>query len=150
MELILWRHAEAEDGVPDMDRALTERGRKQAEKVARWLLGRLPEDILILVSPAVRTQQTADALGRPYKTVSALAPGADAVDVLSAAGWPDASGTVLVVGHQPTFGYVASMVLCGEESEFSIKKGAVLWLTNRMRGEQQQTQIKAAITPELI
>jgi len=35
MELILWRHAEAEDAVggDDMARALTKHGRKQAERV---------------------------------------------------------------------------------------------------------------------
>ena len=37
MELILWRHAEAEDGVPDGERALTKKGRKQARAVAAWL-----------------------------------------------------------------------------------------------------------------
>lgn len=150
MDLILWRHADAQDGMPDMGRALTERGRKQAEKVGRWLNERLPADTLILVSPATRALQTADALSRPYKTVKSIAPGADATHVLIAAGWPQASGTVLVVGHQPTLGYVASMVLCGKESEFTIKKGAVLWLTNRVRGELQQTLLKAAITPEMV
>ncbi|MBI5938116.1 MAG: phosphohistidine phosphatase SixA [Betaproteobacteria bacterium] len=150
MDLILWRHADAQDGMPDMDRALTDRGRKQAEKVARWLNERLPADSLILVSPAVRAQQTAAALGKPYKTVKSIAPGADAAYVLTAAGWPQASGTVLVVGHQPTLGYVASMVLCGKESDFSLKKGALVWLTNRVRGEEQQPVLKAAITPELV
>ena len=39
MDLILWRHAEAEDGVgkPDTERELTKRGRKQAERMAEWL-----------------------------------------------------------------------------------------------------------------
>ena len=150
MDLILWRHADAQDGMPDMDRALTDRGHKQAEKVGRWLADHLPADTLILVSPATRAQQTASALGKPYKTVKSIAPGADAAYVLTAAGWPQASGTVLVVGHQPTLGYVASMVLCGKEGEFGLKKGALIWLTNRVRGEQQQTSLKAVITPELV
>ncbi|HEX7466215.1 MAG TPA: histidine phosphatase family protein, partial [Usitatibacter sp.] len=39
MELILWRHAEAEDagGGGDLARSLTKRGRKQAAKMAEWL-----------------------------------------------------------------------------------------------------------------
>ena len=37
MELILWRHAEAEDGSPDAARKLTAKGEKQAQKLARWL-----------------------------------------------------------------------------------------------------------------
>ena len=150
MDLILWRHADAQDGMPDMDRALTDRGRKQAEKMGAWLAGKLPEDALILASPALRAQQTVAALGRRYKTVKSIAPGADAVYVLTAAGWPNAKGTVLVVGHQPTLGLAASLVLCGKESDFSIKKGALLWLTSRVRGEQQQVLLKAALTPELL
>lgn len=40
MDLILWRHAEAEElgeGMDDLTRALTPRGEKQAAKVAAWL-----------------------------------------------------------------------------------------------------------------
>ena len=37
MNLLLWRHAEAQDGDPDLARELTARGRKQAEKMAHWL-----------------------------------------------------------------------------------------------------------------
>ena len=59
MELILWRHAEAEDGIPDAKRPLTERGQKQARKMAKWLRKRLPEDTRIIVSPALRCRQTA-------------------------------------------------------------------------------------------
>ena len=66
MDLILWRHAEAEDAdgeISDLDRCLTRRGEKQAKRVARWLLEYLPDTRRILVSPARRTRQTADALG---------------------------------------------------------------------------------------
>ena len=43
MDLILWRHAEAEEGGPDLERRLTPKGRKQAKRVAAWLLQRLPK-----------------------------------------------------------------------------------------------------------
>ena len=62
MELILWRHAEAEDGIPDSARELTDKGRKQADLVAAWLKPRLPKNTRIIVSPTQRTQQTASAL----------------------------------------------------------------------------------------
>ena len=62
MDLILWRHAEAEDGSPDAKRKLTARGRKQAKQIARWLKPRLPADARIVVSPALRAVQTAEAL----------------------------------------------------------------------------------------
>ncbi|MGH8706923.1 MAG: SixA phosphatase family protein, partial [Burkholderiales bacterium] len=69
MDLILWRHAEAEDGPPDLERRLTPRGRKDAAHVAKWLLQRLPSKFVVLASPALRAQETAQALGVPVRTV---------------------------------------------------------------------------------
>ncbi|MDP2787608.1 MAG: phosphohistidine phosphatase SixA [Pseudomonadota bacterium] len=149
MDLILWRHADAQDDEADMSRALTAKGRKQAQQIAAWLHARLPETTRILVSPAVRALQTADALELAYEVVANIAPGAVGVQVLSEAGWPDAHGTVLIVGHQPTLGDAASLLLFGETSTLSIKKGGLLWLTNRVRGSQPQTILKAAMSPEL-
>jgi phosphohistidine phosphatase len=150
MDLILWRHADAQDGESDMKRALTEKGLRQAEQMAAWLAPRLPKETRILVSPAVRAYQTANALGRDYETVAEIAPGADGVHILAAAGWPDAKGTVLVVGHQPTLGEAASLLLFGESSPMSMKKAGLIWLTNRVRGSQPQTVLKAAMTVEML
>ena len=102
MDLILWRHAEAEETQPDMDRRLTARGHKHAARAAQWLQQRLPAKFVVLASPAERTRQTALALGVPFKTVPALAPGGSVAEILNAAEWPDRKGAVIVVGHQPT------------------------------------------------
>lgn len=150
MDLILWRHADAKDGTPDMERELTTKGQQQARTVAAWLNKRLPEDTRILVSPAVRARQTADMLEREYQLVPEISPSADGVHVLAAAGWPDASGTVLVIGHQPTLGEAASLLLFGESRALSIKKGGLLWLTNRVRGNLPQTILRAVLTADLI
>ncbi len=150
MELILWRHAEAEDGFPDMARALTEKGLRQAADMADWLKARLPEDSRILVSPALRTQQTASALGRDFITVDSISPGADGNAILQAAGWPRAGGTVLVVGHQPTLGEVVAQLLTGQRLSLSVKKGAIWWLATRKRGNGSETILKASMTPELL
>lgn len=149
MDLILWRHADAQDGEQDMARALTAKGRKQAQQMAAWLHARLPKNLRILVSPAVRALQTADALELEYEVIANIAPDAAGVEILSAAGWPDATGTVLLVGHQPTLGEAASLLLFGETRALNIKKGGLIWLTNRVRGSQPQTILKAAMTPEL-
>lgn len=149
MDLILWRHADAEDGVDDMARRLTAKGRQQAAAVGGWLDARLDREARVLASPAARAQETAASLGRRFETVAAIRPGADPVEVMHAAGWPDASGSVLVVGHQPTLGLVAAMLLCGEERPLTLKKGGLVWLTNRTRRGDQQVVLKAAITPEL-
>lgn len=150
MDLILWRHAEAEDGFDDMKRALTKRGEKQARQMGIWLKTRLPEHCEILVSPAVRAQQTAVALDKPFKTEGKIAPGASVAEVISASGWPDKHGAVLLVGHQPWLGQVAALLLSGSDIEWSMKKGAVWWLSKRVREGETQTVLRASMAPDLL
>lgn len=152
MNLILWRHAEAEDAEPDLSRRLTPRGRKQAARVAHWLLENLPERYLVLASPATRTRQTADALQAEYTVDDRLAPGADVAHYIAAAQWPEgpkaASGTVVVVGHQPILGRLASLLLAGRAQDWSVRKGAVWWLSTRERPGQAQVVLRAVVSPD--
>ena len=148
MELLLWRHAEAEDGAPDSARALTLKGEKQAARMAAFLRPRLPDGTRILVSPAQRTQQTAQALGLPFITESAIAPGASPEAVIAATNWHAGAGCVLVVGHQPTLGGVASILLAQQEHYWSIKKGALWWLVRRERADARLAQLRLVISPE--
>ncbi len=150
MDLVLWRHAEAEPGEPDLGRRLTAKGVQQAERMGAWLEHRLPDSCRILVSPADRAQQTALALKRKFRTVDEIAPGASAQAVLAAANWPDSREPVLVVGHQPTLGEVASLLLAGSEMSWSIKKGGVWWLSNRVRDGVASVTLKVAISPDLV
>src|SRR4051794_35163836 len=126
MELILWRHADAEPGEPDMERQLTAKGRRQAARVGAWLDQHLAKKCKVLVSPAIRAQQTAAALERKFKTKDELAPDASVQRMLGVAGWPDARGTVVIVGHQPALGEVAALLMAGEASEWWMQKGG-LW-----------------------
>ena len=150
MDLILWRHAEAEPGEPDLDRRLTAKGRKQGERVAQWLLQRLPVRFSLIASPAMRSQQTAKMLGMPIRTDKALAPGATAAQIVSASGWPDYKGLVVMVGHQPDLGRVAAQLLAGSQDAWSIKKGGLWWLSNRVRGEKDQVVVRSVISPDLL
>ncbi|MBO9538621.1 histidine phosphatase family protein [Herbaspirillum sp.] len=150
MDLILWRHAEAELGEPDEGRALTPKGHKQAGKIADWLDRNLPESCRILVSPATRTLQTVEALGRKYKVHPELAPDKSAADLLRAANWPDSREPVLIIGHQPTLGLVASQLICGQPQEWSLRKANVWWIAQRERGDITTNYLKAVIAPELI
>jgi len=150
MELLLWRHAEAEDGDDDMKRRLTERGEKQARMMASWIRERQPKDLRIIVSPSVRTQQTAEALKLPFETLRKIGPDACVSELIAASGWPAARGSVLIIGHQPSLGRMASLLLAGQESEWSIKKGALWWLSNRVRRGETQTVLRAAIPVEML
>ena len=150
MNLILWRHAEAEDGTNDMQRQLTARGRKQAEAAAKWLRKHMPDHARLLVSPAVRTRQTAEALQDEYTVVPDIAPGASAEAVLEAAGWAEGDGTVLVVGHQPTLGRAAALALAGSSMPWTVRKGGLWWLARRERDEDEQVIVRAVINPEFL
>lgn len=150
MNLILWRHAEAEDTSPDMARALTSRGQKQAERMAAWLKPQLPADTVILVSPALRTQQTASALTDQFTTLDVLAPGTSSEQLLTASNWPDDTRTIVIVGHQPTLGMAAAKALTGKAEYWSVKKGAIWWITSRSRDGERQTVLRAVVSPDLL
>jgi phosphohistidine phosphatase len=150
MDLILWRHADAEPGVPDLDRRLTPKGAQQAERMGAWLNRHLPATTRVLASPADRARQTAHALQRKFRVVPELAPGASPNDVLAAAGWPDARDCVVVVGHQPTLGEVAALLLTGEVASWSVRKGAAWWLANRVRDGDSDVVLKVVIGPDFV
>lgn len=172
MDLILWRHAQAHalpmdealqarvnagedvlihiDPEQDLARSLTPKGERQAERMAQWLNQRIPESVRVLVSPARRTQQTAMALGRSFKTVGALNPQASVDDLLEAARWPRSKDPVLIVGHQPTLGLLAARLLTGQDLAWSIRKGAVWWLRGRERDGEQQVTLHAVQPPDFL
>lgn len=134
--------------MPDLARELTDKGRKQAARMADWLNPRLPQDIRVLVSPALRALQTAQALGRGYEEDPALAPGATAEEVLAATGWPDSAYPVLIVGHQPTLGQVAMRLLAGQAGDLAVKKGAIWWFQGRERAGRLEVVLRAVAAPD--
>jgi phosphohistidine phosphatase len=153
MDLILWRHAEAfemREVEDDLARALTPKGERQAQRMADWLGQRLAHSTRILVSPALRCQQTAKALDRKFKTLSELAPDGNGESLLKAARWPDASEPVLIVGHQPTLGLVASYLLTELPQPWTIKKGAVWWIRGRNREDREQVILQAVQNPDCL
>ncbi|WGG48605.1 SixA phosphatase family protein [Rugamonas sp. DEMB1] len=153
MDLILWRHAEAEDaaaGETDLERALTVKGHKQARRMGQWLASQLPDSCKVLVSPALRTLETAEPLGRKFKIHADLAPGADPEDILRAANWPGAKESVLVIGHQPTLGQVAALLMTGEEMDWDIRKASAWWFAQREPGDPRSLYLKAVMSADLV
>ena len=153
MDLILWRHAEAQelgDGQDDLKRDLTSRGEKQAARMAHWLDRQLPDGARILVSPSRRTEQTAQALERKFKLRPELAPDATVAQLLELVQWPDAKHPVVVVGHQPTLGQTIAQLLGLPLSEVSVKRGAIWWLRSRERETGAQTVVVTVQSPEVM
>jgi len=132
-------------GRPDSARNLTEHGREQARRMAAWLKPRLPGNCEILVSPAERAQQTARALGVAFTTSSAVGTDAAAAEVIATVDGPGRPAAILIVGHQPTLGRVAALLLSGAEGDWDIGKGALWWI----RHSVGETRLLAAIDPEL-
>ena len=153
MDLIIWRHADAQEEQPgqdDLQRALTPRGEKQAARMAKWLDLHLPDNARILCSPALRCEQTLQPLGRKYKLQQELAPDGLPDDLLKAAGWPEARQAVLVVGHQPMLGQVIAKLMGFKADNCPIRKGSVWWLRSRERDGHQQTVLIAVRSPDVL
>jgi len=145
MDLILWRHAEAEEGEPDAARKLTQKGEKQAKKMAAWLKARVQKPVRMIVSPTVRTQQTARAFSSDVEPVKDVDPSSSAKRVLKATGWPTGEGTVIVVGHRPGLNLLASLLLSGQEVEWEIRKGAIWWF--QTQDGDAEPVLRAVVTP---
>jgi phosphohistidine phosphatase len=166
MDLILWRHADAgeplADVVQDLQRKLSPKGEKQAARMADWLNRFLPDSTRVLVSPALRCQQTAQALGRKFQTREALGPGGTVGNLLTLARWPDRREPVLIIGHQPTLGMAAALLMGGTHASaeasteaaghatpsWSVRKGAVWWLRHRDRAGVAEVVLVSVRSPD--
>lgn len=120
---MLWllRHAEAADGEPDDERALTARGVAHAEAAGR-ALARLGEQIeLCLSSPKRRAVQTAELACEPLGVQVTTEPalGGEPIDVRAITGGLD---NVLLVGHDPSLSLLLHD-LTGTQSR--MKKGGL-------------------------
>lgn len=152
MELVLWRHADAEVGPADLKRELTDKGRRQASRMARWLRPRLEGDWEILASPAARARQTADALDLDYDVRLTLGPLETEDALVREVGWPAGERNVIVVGHQPTLGRVAARFLSGHRGDLTMKKGSIWWFSSKLDDEvgQGETLLRAVIAPDFL
>ncbi|HET6720707.1 MAG TPA: histidine phosphatase family protein [Rhodocyclaceae bacterium] len=140
---------------------LSERGEKHSRRLATWLKGHAPRQLQIFSSPAKGARQMAgliadgigDELGKnalPPIVSRLLGPEANASDVLGAVGWPHDHHAALVVAHQPALGALASLLLTGQETPLSFKRGAIWWFSSRHRGYELQTVLRCALMPDLL
>jgi phosphohistidine phosphatase len=153
MDLILWRHAQAEElrpGKNDLDRALTKKGQSQAKAMADWLNRRLSADARILCSPALRTRQTADALHRFYEVTTCLAPETGPENLIIASEWPNTPHPTLLIGHQPSLGQLAALLLSGTKAFWAIKKGAIWWITLEDKCANSQASLRVMLPPDFL
>ncbi|HRW19163.1 MAG TPA: histidine phosphatase family protein [Dermatophilaceae bacterium] len=122
--LLLLRHAKAEQtfGVLDHDRRLTDRGRRDAAEVGRWLARKGIVCDLVICSTAARTRETWDAAAQAgartefieYRRQVYLGGSAGVLQSIREDSGD--SRTILVVGHAPTMPALASALSDGEGS----------------------------------
>jgi phosphohistidine phosphatase len=128
--ILLWRHAKAQDGFPDLGRVLTPQGRDQAQRLARWMAPRLPADTALWSSQATRAKQTLEPLAslcaRPAQSHAWCNPDADWQSIVAQLD-ASAQAHVLLVGHQPWLGQVASFLQTGQAQPWSVRKASLLW-----------------------
>ena len=89
MQIIFWRRAEAHDateGQDDLDRKLTVKGQRQAERVAFCLDRNLPHKCRVFAATAKRSQQTMRCWSREKNHSLSLAPSARPEEVPAAVG----------------------------------------------------------------
>jgi phosphohistidine phosphatase len=117
--------------------------------VGAWLDRQLPAQCRILSSPATRCVQTAEGLGRKFQTADALNTDSTPQAILEACGWPNARQAVVVVGHNPLLGQVASLIFSGEPHEWKIRKASVFWIAHK--GEADPAPfVRLAVGPDLV
>jgi phosphohistidine phosphatase len=155
--LYLVRHAVALPRDPlrwpeDSERPLSREGERYFRRVATGLARTVPPPDVVVSSPWLRCWETAQALeavGWPAPEVlPALTPGGEPLDVV--AGLPAEASRVVLVGHAPDLGRLASLLLCADPDLLSIevKKGGVLLLDyDRERG---RATLKWHAPPELL
>ena len=138
MDCVLLRHGIAVEREEwegkDVDRPLTEKGKRRVRQVAAGLRRLKVHPTVIYASPARRARETAELLHGLLASSSLmqlrdeLLPGAPAAKVIGVLQELPPESCVFCVGHEPQLGMAASLLLSGRESaSFPLKKaGACL------------------------
>ena len=174
--IILWRHAQAIDGInadDDMSRALTQKGQRQADKMSSWLAKNLPSAHLapklllgqidrvdqasltnwtLYSSAALRAYQTAQALNIKancnIEVVERFNPNSSLQKVLTELSQLNQLQNLVLVGHAPWIGQLTAHLLGAKADEFTIKKGAIWWL-RRSKSKPSHYEILTVQTPKI-
>lgn len=128
--LILLRHAKSDwPDVPDRDRPLAKRGRRDAPRIGRWLHEHGYQPDVVVVSAATRTRQTWDLVapelgGSPAVHFEPRAYAASALTLLYLAQeLPARYRTALLIGHNPGLSELATSLAAPPESDRATDNG---------------------------
>lgn len=156
MRLYLLRHAEAADIIPDAERPLTPKGRRDAEALGSLLRrqdARPP--IEVWSSPYLRARQTAEALvaqagwSVAVEPHEGLTPYDDSAALLSELA--EHEDDLLIVGHNPHLAMLAGYLLGGVENRATVhfRKCALMRFdrVKRFSNDQEPTWVLSWMIP---
>lgn len=154
MNLILWRHADAEYQHNDKMRKLTDKGCQQAQISADWLLAHLPIDkYRVYTSEAVRSQQTASYLHQSISIEPLLNPDTVPQNLTTLLLQQIDHGNCIWVGHQPWLGQLCSYLLNGTwlpQQYWSVKKSSFWWFEVSFFHHQPSARLKVVLNPGVL
>jgi phosphohistidine phosphatase SixA len=129
-DLYLLRHADAGDPArwsgDDALRPLSGKGRRQADRLGRWLRALDPGPLAVIASPKVRAAETAAivaaSLGLEVRLDPRLAEGLDTQTAQEILDEPRSAGGVVLVGHDPDLSDLLSSLV---GAPLQMRKGAI-------------------------
>ena len=135
MRIYLLRHAIAVDrgsaAYVDDDRPLTEEGAEKMSKAAKGLASLIPDIDVILTSPLIRAHDTANIAARALRAENKvqvckeLSSGSSVKNLMTYLSKFRSLNSIMLVGHQPDLGFIASLLLGSDSSIIEFKKGSL-------------------------
>jgi phosphohistidine phosphatase len=152
MKLYLVQHGKAVPEEVDRQRPLTDEGRREVEKIAAFVKHLDLSVDYLWHSGKKRAEQTAQILARAVKarkeisSREGLAPNDDVAAIKEEL---VESGDILIVGHLPFLGKLASRLLAGNEEAgvVDFKNGGIVCLS---LSDEKRWQVEWVVTPELL
>jgi phosphohistidine phosphatase len=157
MMLYILRHAAAEEaasGGDDGARKLTERSKEKMVGAAAGLRAMGLKFDAILTSPLARATETAELVAAafdnspPPQVLPALATGIPAAEAVSALRAFAKQDDVMIVGHEPQLGAIASILLTGasDVAHFKLKTGGCIAIDLPTRFERGGGEMRWMLT----
>lgn len=154
MDIILMRHGRSaprgsHEG-PDDERPLTRDGSRRVKQALPGLRQAVPHIDRVVTSPLLRARQTAELVAEgcsvPMKELATLAPGGDPLAITH---WlaRQSDEVLVLVGHEPDLGHLASWYLTGSTVSFlPMKKGAICMIHFDGKPAAAQGELRLLLT----
>lgn len=161
MNLYLIRHAIAVDeGTPefeDSQRPLTDKGRRKMRQIAKGLQALGVEFDLILSSPYLRAQETAEILENVFKMKKkivfseSILPESEPEKVIAEINESHSVDSLVIVGHEPHLSSLIGLLTAGNTNiDITLKKGGVCHLTADDLHHAHRATLEWLLTPGIL